>query len=618
MSETGPPTYRLEDLKQRWEQNPSSRLYLQLAEEYRRLERLDEAVQVLEEGLESRPGDLSARVALGRYSLAKGDVGRAEEALAAAVERDPTHLVANKALLEVYLLQGSAEKAGERLEIYRLLNDRDPELEHLEFRLHSLRQSSLGDTPAPSAAEVELEELISSAGISATPEAAVEPQAPEEPEDSGEPEAPEMMDLEATHPALHLDDLAPEPAEPSSSEGLGSIGGNEMSEKKNESQAGDLFDLGMPSGGMLGFDAFWNDVSGASEASTDSTPEVSAPAVDDAFAGFGGGFAESVVEPEVPTAEVSVEVVEGTAIAEAVEVTTGPSAEAEPEPVPEPMTTFEAVEPEGLEVEPLMLEVAKAEAAEVEAAPEVAEPAPTFETPVPVLTEIETSLSGSPEMEAATLEPEPAVGDTFEAESAELESAGDDSIAVEPAAVEVLSMEDVAADSGGPEAIEIKAPVRVAPPEIGVPAVEEPGYAATPEAAPEIGVSQIEEPVPAAAPGPQWTADAASGFTAEEPAAEDDEVATVTLGSLYLKQGHVEEARRIFEKVLESDPKNHAALAGLGLTRKGEKTGLTAMDLLAGRSMAGTIPAGVTAKKMLILTNYLKHLKSARERNHVR
>jgi hypothetical protein len=48
------------------------------------------------------------------------------------VQADPTHLRANKLLIEVYLDLGNRELARDRLDLYRLLNQGDPEIEALE------------------------------------------------------------------------------------------------------------------------------------------------------------------------------------------------------------------------------------------------------------------------------------------------------------------------------------------------------------------------------------------------------------------------------------------------------------------------------------------------------
>ena len=131
-------TEHLNQLRQRWERDPKSRAFLQLAEEYRRAGRLPDAVHVLEIGLKEHPTYLSAQVALGRCQIESGAPGAAAEVLERAVARDPTQLVANKLLVEAYLVQGQAAKAQERLNLYKLFNDRDVEIEALEARIRAL------------------------------------------------------------------------------------------------------------------------------------------------------------------------------------------------------------------------------------------------------------------------------------------------------------------------------------------------------------------------------------------------------------------------------------------------------------------------------------------------
>ncbi len=134
---------RLLQLKQRWDRDPNSRLFLQLAEEYRRAGRLREAIATLSQGLERHPSYLSAQVAMGRCLLEAGDADASAEWLERAIRQDPTQLVANKLLVETHLAQGDAGGARERLDIYRLLNDGDAEIEQLERRLHRMDASAL-------------------------------------------------------------------------------------------------------------------------------------------------------------------------------------------------------------------------------------------------------------------------------------------------------------------------------------------------------------------------------------------------------------------------------------------------------------------------------------------
>lgn len=129
---------RLRELKARLDRDPTSRTFLQLAEEYRRAGRLAEAIQVLEAGVRIHPAYVAAQVVLGRTLLENGDPARAAVALQRAVELDPTQLVANRLLVETHLAMGETRAARERLDLYRLLNDRDTEIDRLDERIREL------------------------------------------------------------------------------------------------------------------------------------------------------------------------------------------------------------------------------------------------------------------------------------------------------------------------------------------------------------------------------------------------------------------------------------------------------------------------------------------------
>lgn len=132
---------RLSQLKARWESDPTSRVFLQLAEEYRHQGRVRDALAVLDKGLGEHPGYLSALVAKGRCHLEMGEGAAARTALERVVKQDPTQMVANKLLVRAYLETGDPERARERLDLYSLLNDSDPEIGDLR------RQIKLMDRP---------------------------------------------------------------------------------------------------------------------------------------------------------------------------------------------------------------------------------------------------------------------------------------------------------------------------------------------------------------------------------------------------------------------------------------------------------------------------------------
>lgn len=135
MSEENLSPGEIEELRRRWEAEPSPRLSLELAEEYRRAGETENAVSVLETALEAHPDHVAARVALGRYRLELGRHGGARSVLEGVVAQDPTHLVANKALVKVYAALGDERQARDRLDLYKLLNESDPDIEELELRI---------------------------------------------------------------------------------------------------------------------------------------------------------------------------------------------------------------------------------------------------------------------------------------------------------------------------------------------------------------------------------------------------------------------------------------------------------------------------------------------------
>jgi tetratricopeptide (TPR) repeat protein len=140
-------------LRNRWEADPSSRVFLQLAEEYRHQGHVKEALDVLDQGLKEHPGYLSALVAKGRCHLELGEPEPARTVLERVVKQDATQMVANKLLVRAYLDTGEPERARERLDLYSLLTDGDPEIDELRRRLHAMEQSpqpvTPGSTPPP-------------------------------------------------------------------------------------------------------------------------------------------------------------------------------------------------------------------------------------------------------------------------------------------------------------------------------------------------------------------------------------------------------------------------------------------------------------------------------------
>lgn len=143
-------TRELEALERRMREEGPGRVFLHLAEEYRRVQQLPDAIRVLEEGLALHPDHLGALVALGRCRLELSDPGGAAELLERVIERDPTQMVAYKLLVEAHLELEDAETARQRLRVYALLNDRDPDIAELRRRIGEVeRGESSGASQGP-------------------------------------------------------------------------------------------------------------------------------------------------------------------------------------------------------------------------------------------------------------------------------------------------------------------------------------------------------------------------------------------------------------------------------------------------------------------------------------
>jgi tetratricopeptide (TPR) repeat protein len=101
----------IERLKERVDKDPNSKLFVPLAEEYKKAGMPDEAIDALTKGLERQPGYMSARVSLGKIYLEKGMLSEAGTEFEKVVSAIPDNLYAHKKLAEIYRALGEREKA---------------------------------------------------------------------------------------------------------------------------------------------------------------------------------------------------------------------------------------------------------------------------------------------------------------------------------------------------------------------------------------------------------------------------------------------------------------------------------------------------------------------------
>ena len=124
-----------------YEKDPNSKVFAPLAEAYRRMGLLEEAIDLAERGVKKHPHFASGRVALGKCFSQRGDYAKAIEQLETAVELSPENLLAHQIIADCYL---KLKKFPESLRAYKMilfLNPSDKKAAHtvatLEKQLHS-------------------------------------------------------------------------------------------------------------------------------------------------------------------------------------------------------------------------------------------------------------------------------------------------------------------------------------------------------------------------------------------------------------------------------------------------------------------------------------------------
>lgn len=142
---------RIEELEKRLAADPNSRMFVQLAEEYRKQGLLENAIEICEQGLTKHPQYPSARVALGRALLETETFDRASEEFEAVLAQVPDNILANKFLGETYHRLGRYDEAIQKYQIAQTLAPEDTELEEKIVAVKA--EQAGGGAPAPAVPE---------------------------------------------------------------------------------------------------------------------------------------------------------------------------------------------------------------------------------------------------------------------------------------------------------------------------------------------------------------------------------------------------------------------------------------------------------------------------------
>lgn len=131
-------------------QNPTSRLFVPLAEEYLKCDMTDEAIWVLGEGIKNNPTYVAARVMLGKIYLQKKQFSEAKSEFEKVIDVNPENIQAHKKLAHIYDEEGNYSKAIEACKKIIKIDPSDKEtkavLSSLEEKVSS-RSEALSGTP---------------------------------------------------------------------------------------------------------------------------------------------------------------------------------------------------------------------------------------------------------------------------------------------------------------------------------------------------------------------------------------------------------------------------------------------------------------------------------------
>ncbi len=124
-------TSEIAKLTERISKDPKSKLFVPLAEEYKKAGDLEMSIHVLTEGLKNNPGYVTARSFLGKLLFEKGDLSGAQKEFEEVAKAIPDNLMAQRKLGDLYVLQDRAADALKHYKIALSLNPRDQETESL-------------------------------------------------------------------------------------------------------------------------------------------------------------------------------------------------------------------------------------------------------------------------------------------------------------------------------------------------------------------------------------------------------------------------------------------------------------------------------------------------------
>jgi|688.fasta_scaffold238697_1 tetratricopeptide (TPR) repeat protein len=163
-----PPHFR-EQLR-RLQEDPTSRVFAPLAESYRRMGRVEEAIEMCQVGLEHHPDFHGGRVALAKCYLDKRRYQDAQQELERVVHLAPENLLAQRLLGEAFLAQGNKTQALHAFKMALLLAPCDIGLTDKIHQIEKQLDSSVPHSSFDQAPSQPLDEFVEVLSSPAFPE----------------------------------------------------------------------------------------------------------------------------------------------------------------------------------------------------------------------------------------------------------------------------------------------------------------------------------------------------------------------------------------------------------------------------------------------------------------
>ena len=120
-------TSEIAKLTERISKDPKSKLFVPLAEEYKKTGDIEMSIHVLNEGLKNNPGYVTARSFLGKLLIEKGDYPSAQKEFEEVIKAIPDNLMAQRKLGDLYALQSRPADAVKHYKLVLAMNPKDSE-----------------------------------------------------------------------------------------------------------------------------------------------------------------------------------------------------------------------------------------------------------------------------------------------------------------------------------------------------------------------------------------------------------------------------------------------------------------------------------------------------------